>query len=206
MELDLTNYSISHSELSEDESLELALIQSFPQLDEDQENLVFGKLTHTIEIHEEEGSGMTRLIKTDDFLDDYFLEHFGVKGMHWGVRKDVSVKATPGKYVKTSGGTKQTASEDAIAAATYRQKAKKSTTDSLSNKELQSLVTRMNLEQQYSDLSAKSPRMNIAQKFLQKFKSNDKFRNKTIAQAKQVADSSPARKLERSLGEALKGM
>lgn len=89
---------------------------------------------------------------------DTFLAHYGVKGMKWGVHRDrtptaVEVKTRPGKKVKTSGGKHQSASEDAIRAAKIRQQAKKSTTDSLSNKELQELVSRMNLEQQYRNLN-----------------------------------------------------
>ena len=105
------------------------------------------------------------------------LAHYGVKGMKWGVLKDrgdrdaifrkrakekkpvdVSVSQRPGKYVKGKGGQNQPASEDAITAATYRQRAKASTVDSLSNKELQALVTRMNLEQQYNNLASQSDR------------------------------------------------
>jgi hypothetical protein len=89
-----------------------------------------------------------------------FLSHYGVKGMRWGVTKNspsaVSVSATPGRKVKTAGGTGQQASSDAVNAAVSRQKAKKSTTDALSNKELQDLVNRMNLEQQYDRLRKKS--------------------------------------------------
>ena len=101
---------------------------------------------------------------------DNFLEHYGVKGMKWGVRKDrslhdalfrakaqekvkVKTTVTPGKKIKTSGGTGQDASPDAIRAAIAKQKATKSSTDALSNKELQDLVSRMNLEQQYARLN-----------------------------------------------------
>ena len=89
---------------------------------------------------------------------DTVLAHHGVKGMKWGVRKSretvpVSTKTAPGRKVKTSGGQNHSPSEDAIKAAKIRQQAKKSTTDSLSNKDLQDLVTRMNLEQQYSNLN-----------------------------------------------------
>jgi hypothetical protein len=89
------------------------------------------------------------------------LEHHGVKGMHWGVRRgdsagggstEVTVRAKPGRHVKTSGGKRQGAHEDAIKTAISKQKARKSTTDALSTKELQDLVTRLNLEQQYSRL------------------------------------------------------
>lgn len=94
---------------------------------------------------------------TDEVED--FLEHFGVKGMKWGRHKAqsgptaVSVSREPGKKVKARGGTGLSPHEDAVNAAVTKQKAKSSTTDSLSNKELQDLVTRMNLEQQYSRLS-----------------------------------------------------
>ena len=121
------------------------------------------------------------IMYSDDEVLDVFLTHYGVKGMRWGIRKnqssnsgtketavsrlkkrlqgpdgpeEVAVKATPGRKVKTTGGRARNASDDAINAARTRQIAKKSTTDALSNDELQSLVTRMNLEQQYSKLSA----------------------------------------------------
>ena len=105
-----------------------------------------------------------------DELDD-ILEHYGVKGMKWGKRKarvpvvtKVSVQATPGRKVKTSGGTGQKAHPDAVTAAISRQKANKSSVDSLSNQELQALVKRMNLEQQYSQL--KINRQSPAKKFV----------------------------------------
>lgn len=87
-----------------------------------------------------------------------FLAHHGIKGMKWGVRRDhspaaVDVKTAPGRKVKTSGGQHHSPHEDAIKAAKIRQQAKKSTTDSLSNKELQDLITRMNLENQYANMN-----------------------------------------------------
>lgn len=118
---------------------------------------------------------------SNDDLIDNVLMHYGVKGMKWGRRKsessggkesavsrlkkklagpdgpeDVSVTVTPGKRVSTTGGRKQNASDDAITAAKSKQVAKKSSIDALSNQELQALVTRMNLEQQYSQLSEKN--------------------------------------------------
>jgi hypothetical protein len=101
---------------------------------------------------------------------DKILSHYGIKGMKWGVVRPIGptgvvVTSTPGKKVKTSGGTGQPASDDAVKTAALRQRAKKSTTDSLSNKELQDLVTRMNLERQYSTLAPKTPKQQVA-KFL----------------------------------------
>ena len=109
---------------------------------------------------------------------DDVLSHYGKKGMKWGVvtnkikpdrsvPKDVVLKETPGKLVKTAGGQFHPASEDARVAAAGRQMIKKSSIDVLSNKELQAVVTRMNLEQQYSNLK-KNPRSNAdhAKKFV----------------------------------------
>lgn len=82
-------------------------------------------------------------------LDDA-MAHFGVRGMRWGTRR---------------GHTSSPASEDSQRATAAGKKAKKST-NSLSNKELQDLVTRMNLERQYSTLSTQGPNMNAGGKFV----------------------------------------
>ena len=73
---------------------------------------------------------------------DDILAHFGVKGMKWGVRK-------------LSGGVgigrreKPAPSEDRIKADQAKAKiGRRGNTDPLTNKELQTLITRMNLEQQ----------------------------------------------------------
>lgn len=97
-----------------------------------------------------------------DDLND-ILAHYGVKGMKWGVRRRSSVpdgkvqvsQAKPGAKLKTAGGKGFKADPDAIAARASAQVVKKSGTAALSNKELQALVTRMNLEQQYSNLATK---------------------------------------------------
>ena len=109
-----------------------------------------------------------------------YLAHYGVKGMKWGVRKrrdrsssssepeDVKIKSTPGQRVKTSGGRNQPPSEDAKRAAAYKQKAKASSVHSLSNQELQLLVTRMNLEAQYAKIAAADvPQKSKGRKFLE---------------------------------------
>lgn len=96
----------------------------------------------------------------EDVVDD-ILEHHGIKGMHWGVRRaertsSVSTSQKPGKKtVRTEGGHNISAHEDAIKAAVAKQKAKKSGVVALSNPELKQLVERMNLEQQFNRLSSK---------------------------------------------------
>jgi hypothetical protein len=69
-----------------------------------------------------------------------FLAHYGIKGMRWGVRRtDAQLHA----------GT----SEDAIRANEIRAKVHSQGLSSLSNQEMQHLVQRMNLEQQYSRIT-----------------------------------------------------
>lgn len=93
------------------------------------------------------------------------MTHYGIKGMKWGVRKDgggnsglgpgevVTSQRKPGAKIESRGGAGKYASDDASKAARGQQVIKKSGVAALSNKELQDVVTRMNLEQQYSKLS-----------------------------------------------------
>ena len=71
------------------------------------------------------------------------LAHFGVRGMRWGIRK--------------GRGTARAASRsaDSSAAKEALTKAKKSGVSSLSNQELQSLNSRLQLEQTYNKLTTK---------------------------------------------------
>lgn len=109
------------------------------------------------------------------------LFHYGVKGMRWGVTRNAdgtttvdqtrvrkSLRSTDkavtvtqrkaGTYVKTKGGQRQTATTDAIKTQAARQKAKRSTTDSLTNKELKDTIERMRLEQEFAKLNKKVSR------------------------------------------------
>ena len=80
------------------------------------------------------------------FIDeDDFLEHFGVKGMHWGVRRDSSGGGG-------SGGASHI-SPDAARAHASATAARKHGTSALSNQDLQHLVARSQLERQYGQLN-----------------------------------------------------
>jgi hypothetical protein len=117
-------------------------------------------------------------------LGEDFLEHFGVKGMKWGVRKDrsnapsgptpVKLYTKPGKGVTAAkGGKGHGVSEDAAAKASTRQKAKASSTDALSNAELKKLVERMNLEQQYKKLASQQSTQSAGAKFVKGLVKNE---------------------------------
>lgn len=113
-----------------------------------------------------------------------FLEHYGVKGMKWGVRSragevkarvrqdvaerrssETTVRAKPGQMVRVVGGNRRGPNADAINARISEQVAKRSTLDALSNKDLQHLVNRMNLEAQYRNLAVKETRKSAAEKW-----------------------------------------
>lgn len=114
------------------------------------------------------------------------IAHYGKKGMKWGVTtvdkassvtrtqntppkkgaKDVTVsQKKAGRFVKSKGGERHAATDEAVKAQAARQKAKKSTTDSLSNDELKAAVERMNLEQQFNKLERKTERQSLGQLF-----------------------------------------
>lgn len=87
-------------------------------------------------------------ITHDDISVDDVLSHHGIKGQRWGVRRSRGSDGT----VKTG----HVVSEDASKAAASKVIVKTHGTSALSNQDLQHLVSRMNLEQQFDKLS-KSP-------------------------------------------------
>lgn len=90
-----------------------------------------------------------------DEATDEFLEHYGIKGMKWGIRRR-----------RGSDGLVEKSADAQNADAARAKVGKKGNTDSLSNKELQDLVTRMNLERQFSTLTAQNKKPNPALKFV----------------------------------------
>jgi 2'-5' RNA ligase len=104
---------------------------------------------------------------------DLGLEHYGVKGMRWGVRRDSSGSTTraavapvatskvrAGNRIKTKieveGGQNHDAHPDALKVAEAKAKLKKSGVAALSNQELMEMQRRLNLEQQVKQLAAPS--------------------------------------------------
>lgn len=125
------------------------------------------------------------------------LEHYGVKGMRWGTRRSgvppSSVIITQkGKKLKAKGGENYTASPDAIRAKTIGQVKKKSGVSAISNKDLQTYSSRLNLEQNVKRLDYN--KKNAAQKFVSSLLGNT---GKSAAQ--QVANEAASKQVKRLL-------
>lgn len=76
---------------------------------------------------------------------DYFLSHYGVKGMKWGVRRADSNSGSSSEPPAKS-------SADAKLASASQAKINSGGIHTVSNQELQHLVIRMNLERQYGQM------------------------------------------------------
>lgn len=118
-----------------------------------------------------------------------FLEHHGIKGMRWGVRR-----SNPSG--KSSGSSTGGHSSDAARAVELHSRVKTSGgTHTLSNQELQHLVTRLNLEQQFSRLTTQAKKSNPAAKFI---------KETLAAVGKQQAAKLAADATAKAVGHALK--
>lgn len=133
--------------------------------------------------------------KSPDVVSD-ILAHHGIKGMKWGVRKDRSESRAA--VARSTKGHENEASDDAKRANANNLKARTKGTASLSNKDLQDLVNRMNLEQQYSTLESKRPTaMSKGQSIVKKTLSLGQTVNNVIA----FANSPAGKALKASLGK-----
>lgn len=89
---------------------------------------------------------------TEQTLDEV-LEHYGIKGMKWGVRRTrEQIDRARGKRKAKGKPVTPTKSQDAERAEATKAKVAKEGVSSLSNQELQQLNKRLNLEKNYSDL------------------------------------------------------
>ena len=77
------------------------------------------------------------------------VEHHGVKGMHWGITR----AAKPTSDI--------TPSQDHSKAAEVKSKIKTGGTKAVSNEELQRVITRINLERQYSTLNPSATKQTL---------------------------------------------
>lgn len=98
-----------------------------------------------------------------------YLEHYGIKGMKWGVRKSDKSTNISGNTVRSSKRGKVKGvelseknkksstrpSDDKIQASVLEKRVKVGSTDVLSNKELETLLQRKNLEKRYLEITSK---------------------------------------------------
>lgn len=108
-----------------------------------------------------------------------FLEHYGVKGMHWGVRRegavttqthlDTGLRRRQTKVV-AKGGESHDAHPDAVKAAVAKQKIKKSGSAALSTQELRDLANRLQVENQVGILMSSKGKQFVNQQLEQETK------------------------------------
>lgn len=124
-----------------------------------------------------------------DNADDV-LAHFGVKGMKWGVRKQRVSKGS------SKSSKKSDTHED------YQHAHSRVSNKKLSNKELQRRVNRLNLEKQYSELTAKK-QGKYRKKLGEKYAEN--FANMTMKVAGAAATAAVGYAVKAMLDKAVKG-
>lgn len=149
---DINHSALSHAETAPDITIQL-------KLDDNDQISGVGQ----IKVDEVEHS----FAHSAELGEEFILEHYGVKGMRWGFRREAPTAVAPsatskvphGKKrktkIKTEGGENHPATEDALKVAQARVKLHKSGPAALSNQELRDVATRLQLEQQVTQLSTR---------------------------------------------------
>lgn len=115
---------------------------------------------------------------SDQVID--FLEHFGIKGMKWGVRRSRGADGTVGGGLKTKSKTEivgdkavtttKVVDGQIISKGGKKYAVKQTKASELSNAELKAFVERAKLEQQYNQMTKQSAPLTRGQRFVEKMK------------------------------------
>jgi len=95
------------------------------------------------------------MTEIDPNVGKEFIEHFGTKGMRWGVRRSREERAKGSGEKEEKEGKKSSSSEPKKVGAKTNTAGKRA--ENLSDEELKKVVNRMNLEQQYARLNPPPP-------------------------------------------------
>lgn len=176
MRLDLTKNSVRHSDDDRDMEIEKALSQTFAEMPDSVAEEVFGD--DAVE-HSED---------PDVVVGKYIIEHYGIKGMKWGVRRPVG---SDGLVKKTSAAAK--AVGERAKAAKEKHEAGKGKNIAKSAKEmdlqeLQDKVARLDLEKRYVKLSLELNQLQKS-KFQKMFEESMDQQQKKLANDPAIAEA-----------------
>lgn len=87
-------------------------------------------------------------------MENVALQHHGIKGMKWGVRRTPEQLARTKGHIDTASGIVKEAKNINNSVSNIRSTAKKKDLSKMTDQELRDRVNRMNLEQQFSQLSS----------------------------------------------------
>ena len=87
-------------------------------------------------------------------MDNNSLQHYGVKGMKWGVRRTPEQLSQTKSHIDTVSGMVKEAKNINNSVSNLRSTIKKEDLSKMTDQELRDRVNRMNLEQQFSQLSS----------------------------------------------------
>lgn len=86
-------------------------------------------------------------------MENAELTHHGIKGMHWGVRRTPEQLQRAQGHISTASNIVKEAKNINNSVSNIRSNTKKKNLSTMSDQELRDRVNRLNLEQQYTQLS-----------------------------------------------------
>lgn len=117
-------------------------------------------------------------MSTQDLED--VLAHYGIKGMKWGVRRSEAQLERARNRKSKKKDKPARLSEDAAIAEAAKKQARDRGTKSLTNKQLEQVNQRMNLEHQFSSLTDKTSKISKGQKLVKETLSVSNTANEVI--------------------------